>query len=197
MNFALRAKKYIEGLTFTYYQSTLCLIVQGKDTYVWFNRVFFYYIRILKKFYFIINNTGWKHSHTESKVTTVKKLIDEKLLKILQEDLYGKWSDDLSSGGSEDDEELELNGKEQTKIERIKKKLMEDTADFIRSWNPKGTGLNRKLERKSRIQPKRNIDKSAETAEIQELTKEPCQTKPRYESASSIEERSTALSDNN
>ena len=74
---------------------------------------------------------------------------------------------------------------------------MEDTAGFIRSWNPKGPGLDRKLERKSRIQPKRNIDKSTDTVAKQELTKEPCQSKPRYGSSSSIEERSTAFSDNN
>ena len=114
----------------------------------------------------------------------------------MQEDLNEKWTGDRNSLESEDDEEMELNEKEQNKIERIKKKLMEDTADFIRSWNPKGTGLNRKLERKSRIQPKRNIDESSEAGERKDLNKEPSQTKPRHESAGSTEERSAELSDN-
>ena len=74
---------------------------------------------------------------------------------------------------------------------------MEDTADFIRLWNPNREGSNRKLERKSRIQPKRNIDESIDTVERKDSFKEPNHSKPRYESASiSIEERSTELPDN-
>ena len=113
----------------------------------------------------------------EPKITTVKKLIDGKLLKISQEDLYGKWSGDNSSPEGEDDEEMELNEKERIKIEKVKKKLMGGTADFTRSWKPNGIGPIRKLEKKSRIRPKRSI-------------------KPRFESASSMEEGNAELSDN-
>ena len=73
---------------------------------------------------------------------------------------------------------------------------MEDTDDFTRSWKPNRTDPNRKLEKKSRIQPKRNIDNSVDTIEKQELTKKSRQTKPRFERASSTEERNAALSDN-
>ena len=72
---------------------------------------------------------------------------------------------------------MELNEKEQIKIEKIKKKLLEDTADFIRSWKPNGYSPIRKLEKKRRIQPKRSI-------------------KPRFESASSMEEGNAEVSDN-
>ena len=54
----------------------------------------------------------------ESKITTVKKLIGGELLKISQGDLYGKWSGDHSSLGSEDDEEMELNEKNRSKSKR-------------------------------------------------------------------------------
>ena len=113
----------IEGLTFTYFQSTLCLTVQGKET----------------------------------KISIATKIIDEKLLKIMQEDIQEKWSTDKKAIDNADEEDLELTEKEQIIMDRMKTELTKDTADFIQSWNPKRTSLRRKLEKKPRIHPKNNM----------------------------------------
>ena len=103
----------LEGITFTYFRSTLCLMVQGKET----------------------------------KISIAMKIIDEKLLKITQEDIQKKWSTDKKDIDEADEEELELTEKEKIIMERMKIELTKDTADFIQSWNPKRTSLRRKLEK--------------------------------------------------
>ena len=50
-------------------------------------------------------------------------------------------------------------------LRNLKTELTKDTADFIQSWNPKRTGLRRKLEKKSRIHPKKNIEEHTETSD--------------------------------